>query len=783
MTQNKEERMRKLIVAGLMAGVALPFASVAHAQEGAETAANGDEIIVTARRREESLSKVPIAITAISAADIEKRAITNENDLQSAVPGLVIRQNGGVHSFNYSIRGQSVDTFTNSPPSVLPYVNEVQIVTHSASTFYDMGGIQVLKGPQGTLFGRNATGGAVLYSTAKPTDEFGGYIQGRYGSYDSRNVQGAINLPLGEVAALRVAGSYTGGGAFIRDYFTSDKYGDLDQKSVRATLKLTPTAGLTNTTVFQYTDEDGSNTPYQLWSVNPQPCVSAADFTTAYCLLNPATSPGLTAYLQTHPAVWQGGLTAAVAEQRRVGPWVSMSSYPPYHKASDTYVINTTQFEVGSDITLKNIFGYNLAKSDDGYDYDGSPYHFFETQGVVTANGVKVVPTDGFRLNTRQISDEFQIQGKAIDGRLNYVVGAYYLSQRDRTVSNLTFGQPIFAAPFAYAAEISTESIAGFAQASFKLTEQLSVTGGIRYTHDKTQIVQLPGSTFLPFFPANTPEKTSASKPSWTASLDYQATPELMVYVANRGSWRAGGYNYSVTPINVTAQNGGNLFLPETTVDIEAGVKYSGRGLGVPVTVNADFFNQWVKNIQRSAYVLTPLGVSLSTVNVPKAQITGFEFDFTVRPTEYLQFGASGNYTNARYTDNAVALSGAIFHYGPFADVPKWSGTLFGEVGVPLGEAGKLTLRGDAYGQEKMNFSNVGDTVNPNTTLPGYVLVNARLTWSEIMGSKLSASAFVRNLGNRRYWSGGNAASNGGNTNVVNPGLPRMWGGELRYQF
>ncbi|MCW1430975.1 TonB-dependent receptor [Novosphingobium sp. JCM 18896] len=772
--------MRKLIVAGLMAGVSVPFAP-AYAQDSADTNASGDEIIVTARRREESLSKVPIAITAISGADLAKRAINNENDLQSAVPGLVIRQNGGVHSFNYSIRGQSVDTFTNSPPSVLPYVNEVQIVTHNASTFYDMGGIQVLKGPQGTLFGRNATGGAVLYQTAKPTDEFGGYVQGRYGSYDARNVQGAVNLPLGEIGALRVAGSWTGGGAFVRDYFTGEKYGDLDQKSVRASLKLTPTAGLTNTTVFQYTDEDGTNTPYQLWSVNPVNCANPANGTAAYCLLNPATSPGLVAYLATHPAVFQGGLNAAVALQRQLGPWESLASYPPYHKASNTYVINTTEFELSSDLTLKNIFGYNRAKSDDGYDYDGSPYHFFETQGTLTANEVKVVPTNGFRLNTRQISDELQLQGKAIDGRLDYVVGFYYLNQRDRIVSNLTFGQPIFAAPFAYTAQISTESVAGFAQASFKVTDQFSLTGGFRYTHDKTEIFQLPGSAFLPFFPGT--EKTSASKPSWTVSLDYQVTPELLVYVAHRGSWRAGGYNYSVTPLNVTAASGGNLFLPETTQDIEGGIKYSGNSLGVPVTFNADVFNQWVKNIQRSAYILTANGVSLLTVNVPKAQITGFEFDFSVRPTEYLQFGASGNYTNARYTSNAVSILGSTINYGPFADVPKWSGTVFAEVGVPLGDAGKLTLRGDAYGQTKMNFSNVGDTVNPNTTLPGYALFNARLTWSEIMGSKLSASAFVRNLGNRRYWSGGNAASNGGNTNVVNPGLPRMWGGELRYEF
>ena len=775
--------MRKLIVAGLMAGVVLPLAPAAHAQDTTEAEASSGEIIVTARRREESLSKVPIAITAISGDDLAKRAIYNENDLQAAVPGLVIRQNGGVHAFNYSIRGQSVDTFTNSPPSVLPYVNEVQIVTHNATTFYDMGGIQVLKGPQGTLFGRNATGGAVLYETAKPTDEFGGYIQGRYGSYEARNVQGAVNLPLGEVGALRVAGSWTGGGAFVRDYFTDDEYGDLDQKSVRVSLRLNPTAGLTNTTVFQYTDEDGTNTPYQLWSVNPQPCVSAADFTTAYCLLNASSNPGLTAYLQANPEVFQGGLDAAVAEQRRVGPWVSLSSYPPYHRADGRYLINTTELELGSDLMLKNIFGYNLSKSDDGFDYDGSPYHFFETQGTLTANEVKVVPTQGFEQSTRQFSNELQLQGKALDGALDFVVGGYYLNQRFRVESNLTFGHPIFVFPFTYTAQINTESIAGFAQGTFKATDRLSLTGGFRWTHDKTRMVQLPGSLFVGGGTNFFPEETSAGKPSWTVSVDFQATPELLLYVAHRGSWRAGGYNYSVAPINTTAAGGGNLFLPETTEDIEVGLKYSGDSLGAPITFNADFFNQWVKNIQRSAYLLTPAGVSLLTVNVPRARIRGFEMDFSVRPSEYVQFGFSGNYTDARYTRNQVSFGGNTFAYGPFADVPKWSGTIFAEVGAPLGDAGKLTLRGDAYGQTEMAFSNVGATANPNTTLPGYALVNARLTWSEIMGTTLSASAFVRNLGNRKYWSGGNAASNGGNTNVVNPGLPRMWGGELRFMF
>lgn len=775
--------MRTALAATLLAGTLLgtmPGTAFAQAAEGAEVADGvGSDIIVTARRREESLADVPISIAAINGEDLVKRSITNENDLQSAVPGLVIRQNGGIHSFNYSIRGQSVDTFTNSPPSVLPYINEVQIVTHNASTFYDMGGIQVLKGPQGTLFGRNATGGAVLYSTARVTDDTEGYVQARYGRFKSFNLQGAVNMPMTEGVGLRIAFSRTSGGAFVKDYFTNDEYGNLKQTSVRATLRLEPAPGFTNTTTLQYTRERGTNTPYQLWSVNPSPCPSS----TAYCLLNAQFNPALPGILAATPAVFQGGLNAAVALQRSLGPWKSLASYPPYHKARAKFGINTTEIELSDSITIKNVFGYNRAKSDDGFDYDGSPYHFFETQGAATPNRVKVVPTEGFRLDTRQISNELQLQGQAIDDRLDYVVGVYYLDQRDRVSSNLLFGEPVFTFPFTYTAQWSTKSIAGFAQATIKATDRLSLTGGIRYTRDKTQIFQLPGSFWLQFVPSNPVEKTKASKPSWTVSADYKITPELMIYAAHRGSWRAGGYNYSVIPLNVTAAEGGNLFLPETTQDIEVGLKYSGDTLGLPVTFNIDVYNQWVKNIQRSAYILTPAGVSLLTVNVPRARIRGLEFDTSVKPSEFISFGASANFTSAKYTNGRVDVLGSSFNYGPFADVPKFSGTLYAEAGFPVGDEARITLRGDLYHQSRMNFSNVSGTVNPNTTLPSYTLLNGRLSVSDLGYEGLTLSAYARNITNEKYWLGGNAASNGGNTNVVNPGMPRAYGLEARIDF
>jgi len=793
--------MRILFSALLLAGTCLAGSTAVQAQDAparpdearpADDTMSDDAIVVTARRRAENIAKVPIAITAISSADLAKRSITNENDLQNAVPGLIVRQNGGANAFNFSIRGQSVDTYTNSPPSVLPYIDEVQITTHSASTFYDMQGIQVLKGPQGTLFGRNTTGGAVLFQTAKPTNEPGGYFTLRGGSWGTRHVEGAWNLPVSDVVKLRVAGSYSGGGGYVRDYYTGERYGGNSQKSVRGTLALTPTSNFSNTTVLQYTKEHGTNMPFELWSSNVCGGPPSQGNGTPDCVMNKATNPGFGTFNAMYPARFQGNLQDAIALQRSLGPWVSLSDVYPYHKASDIFVINTTELDLSSDLKLKNIFGYNLAKSDDGQDYDGSPFPYFQVPGTLGENGVKVYPSAGFLTRTKQISEEFQIQGKAVDSRLDYVLGVYFLDQTDSVESNLSFydfNSPFPPLPFAYTAQWKARSIAGFAQGTFKVTDKLSLTGGFRYTHDKTTMVQLPGSLWLYYFP-NTPETTKASKPSWTVSADYQITPELMIYAAHRGSWRSGGFNYSVNPIPTTASTGGNLFLPETTKDVEVGLKYSGDSLGMPVTFNIDAFNQWVTNIQRSAYVTNPTNgsVTLFTTNVPKAKITGVEGDFSIRPSEFVQLGASANYTNARYTDKSVLFTlpgqpAATVTYGPFADVPKFSGTVFAEFSVPVGEDGKVSLRGDLYHQSSMHFSNVGDTQNPAAVLPSYTLVNARLSWSGIGGKDITAAVAVRNLFNKEYYAGGNAANSSVLPNTVNAGVRRTITGEVRFGF
>jgi len=784
--------MTKILAGMLMAGVAMPVATTAHAQ-GSEESFDADIITVTARRVEENLQDVPISIAALSPADLAQEQISTEFDLQRAVPGLTIRQNGSANQFNYSIRGQSVDTYTNSPPGVLAYTNEAQVVSRAASTFYDLASIQVLKGPQGTLFGRNATGGAVLFETAKPGDEVEGYVLGRYGNHNLAHVEGAVSLPLGPNAGVRVAAFYEHGGGFVKNIRTGENFGKQDLSSIRATFAVNLSERLTNTTVMQHTSEGGTNVPTLLYSAYGcgETFNGVALNSTADCVYGPAdVGGGFGFLLAANPDLYPDGVDAAADRQRAFGPWKTDQGVPLYHKAKSTFVINTTEFELNDNLTLKNIFMWNESNADDGYNYDGSPYYIFQIFGIPTPGLTTLTDSLGFIQKTDQISNELQLQGEADDGRLNFVLGGYYLKQEDENDSYLLafdFSPIALGSQLRYHALTTAESKALFAQATYALTDQLSLTAGGRWTWEKATSRQLPGSLFGTDWPL---EVLKDGKPSWTVSLDYKVADDLLVCISHRGSWRAGGYNYSVPPIDATAGEGGNRFNPETTKDIELGLKYSGNGLGMPVTFNVAAYQQWVDDIQRAAYVPEPSGTpSLVTTNVPKAKITGVELALDVSPSPMIDFGVSAAYTDARYTDNEVILpnSEGVFtptFYGPYADAPKWTGNAYIQINHDMGpDNGELSFRADVYAQSKFFFSNVAETLAPESTIKGYALVNGRINWANIGGSDISGSLFARNLLNKKYYAGGNSigATLGLNTSV--PGRPRFWGAEVRVDF
>src|SRR3984957_2943966 len=258
-------------IAAILAGAALaaPPASLAQSApvQDASQSNTLEEIVVTAQRRSENLEKTPLSVTALGADLLQKKAITSDEDLQSAVPGLTIRETANSNQLSYAIRGQSVDAFSNSPPAVLQYVNEVQVTPNSAVPFYDLQSIQVLKGPQGTLFGRNATGGAVLFTSAKPTDTFGGYMTTRFGNYGAQNYEGAINIPvIDDKLLLRIAGTYQHHDGYAFNLFDNQRLGVVDREGWRGSLFFRLSDSVTDELVIDYAHSGGSNAPNVAYS-------------------------------------------------------------------------------------------------------------------------------------------------------------------------------------------------------------------------------------------------------------------------------------------------------------------------------------------------------------------------------------------------------------------------------------------------------------------------------------------------------------------------------------
>jgi iron complex outermembrane receptor protein len=755
--------------------------SGANAVASAAASDNGenslDTIVVTARRRDESLERVPVAISALSEQQLQEQQIHTESDLQAATPGLTIRETSSQNQFNYSIRGQSVDAFSGSSPGVLPYVDDLQVSSSTAGAFFDLQSVQVVKGPQGTLFGRNATGGAVLYETQKPTDQLGGYISGELGNFDTREVEGAFNVPLlSDKVLLRISGLTDSSRGYVHNLYDGAWLGGDDKSVGRVSLTVKPIDGLVSTTTYQYGHVGGSNVPTELYSANA--CGStnngSALFAASACLYNPAF-PGWDAFLAAHPKAFPGGVSAFVGYQQSIGPWNTSLDSPLGHDSHAEYLVNTTAYDVTPQMTIKNIVGFTASHSAEQTDFDGTNYPIF-------GEGTPADPSAEF-FRTNQFSDELHLQGKALDSRLDYIVGAYGSFERDEDNFPLfafDVEPAVPATQFHYHWRIDDQSRAVFTQETYDMGSGFSVTGGFRQTWETTGIRQLDGSVF-----AGAPsEQQSAAKPSWTIDLDYQVTKQLMFYAATRGSWRTGGYNGTAPAFDAYASGGGNKFRPETTRDVEVGMKYSGVVAEVPVRLNVAVYDQWVDDIQRTAYLIlngSPLAI---TVNVPTAEITGAEADGEIRPANWLLLGASVSYSDARYTNNSVSYFSDTLRFGPYADTPRWTGNVFGEAREPLpGTLGELALRADYYLQSTQLFSNLEATINPGTELPSYHLLNMSLTWDKIGATGLQASLYGRNLTNEQYYVGGIPQGADLGLNQAIPGKPRMYGIELRYSF
>ena len=806
---------RALMATSTLAIAIAASMSPVHAQDtGAEASGvNDDDIIVTARRVEERLQDVPVAVTAIQGENLQKLGITTTVDLRQAVPSLTVTNAAGRPATPlYSLRGQrgNDQVFTQDPP-VAAYLDEVLITPSAGSNggLFDLENVQVLKGPQGTLFGRNTTGGAVLYTSAKPTDEFGAKLEAGYANYDSYRFAGHVNLPLGEGIALRVAGDYRKQGGF-GEVLAGPEAGNetmgFKQFAGRLSLRLRPSDNFENITVIGYSDWKDEGGPAFRILDTPRPTGNANIVFNTNIVV--PTNAGL--------------LTGIIAKQRASGDYDIESGERNGGESEVWTATNTSTLELSDTLTLKNIFGYRKLDTWDAADYDGTILPILGATNTARA---------------KTYSNELQLQGTAFDDRMNFIFGAYYFDQRGIEGTGTPFldvrNQLPGTVAFGGAARlqfvrITNRSLSAFGQIGYKLTDSLTFNAGLRYTTDRRRAISTTGTVSKTVFNNNHPVPTSCgftdpsgvplpatfegcqfggsrsfSRPSWLVGLDWKADPDTLIYVASRHSYRSGGFQ-SRPFDNSTAVE---TFKPEKVTDIEIGLKRDwDLGGDTRLRTNIAAYHQWYKNVQRSAVSLTPVGIGNVVRNAAKATIKGLEFESELRLGQIARISFNYSYTDPQYDSYPTFIftnanpPAQVFQDRtgfPFSYIPKHQINGGITLTPDIGDTGELSLSVNAYHQSRTTLGEdyfdaaslseitFGAPV-PADTFYGpeaYTLVNARAQLDNIAGSGVSAALWARNLFDKRYVDSGGAFQNSIGMGIGIYGAPRTYGIDLSFKF
>ena len=780
-------------------------AASTNANSEAQSSTSGgvlQEVTVTARRVTEDIEKVPVAVEALSSQALAERNITTEQDLEAAVPGLTVRTASSTSQLNFAIRGQAVDAYSYTSPTVLAYLDEFQVGGTVANTFYDMHSVQVLKGPQGTLFGRNSTGGAVLYTTTQPGNVLEGYLNGTVGNYNDRKAEGALTLPLANWASFRLAGEIENRAGYEHNVYLNIDEGSLENRNVRGTLRLGQDSGFENVTTVQYGSQGGYSGALKITHAYTNcPTTPPAPSCTGSQLYPPNVPT-----LGYNPALLAqyNGILNFINYQTTQPFWNIYDDQPNGHSATLFTGVNKSTYAVNDKLTLKNIAGYNRVDSRDQNDIAGSPF------ALLPISTIPGPTSEGSVSSTEQYSEELQLVGTAFEKRLNYILGLFYLRDNEGQNSpfnegcgSIAFQPPTPANPYAcavpgglrYDFENDEESRAIFGQMTYEILDGLHLTGGYREAWEDVNFRYVHGANPQDsHFLAGIPEPSlSDNHPSWTLGIDYQLTPETFIYLAQRGSFRVGGFNGTST---ISTPTGPQIdsFKPEIARDLELGVKFSGYLSSLPARINGDVYEERISDAQRVVY----FGISAQTTNAMATKIDGFEFQALVDLTTWLQAGVNYAYTEARYTDGRApfttinvitnAITTEIIILGPYGDTPKQAGSLFLRVRDPLpNNLGQLVMRGDAFFQASFYYTNLAASqpvpLDPDTRIGGYSLFNGRLEWDDIAGSKVHVAAFGQNLANKHYETGGIGAGAVVGTDAVILGLPRMYGLEVGTRF
>lgn len=770
------------------------------------------DIIVTARRVEENLQRVPTSVTAVSGDMLRTESVIAVKDLPKLAPSLSVVSYFNDMNARFSVRGLSAGVTT--------YFAEAPCCGGIASApFLDIASVQVLNGPQGTLFGRSSAAGAVLITPQKPEfNEWGGLVDMTVGTYGRVQFTGVVNIPvIDDRLAIRLAANANRVGGYTKQFGTSKRLDDVNNQQYRLGVAF-KSGGLENTLFASYENIDQS-----------------------------ATGSVLAGYKPTHPNLSPAFLAVLEAEMARLeqgGKKAARITAPPYDgqeqltQMKHASVVNNTQIEVidsgATRVRLKNIFSFDSFTSNSAGSYDGvggilqegafasANYSNFGSNNQV---GTRLTAKLGPALHT--YTNELQLQAELWDGLLKANIGGFY--QRQRAPQNLegtTNVYKLYSNPNGYLNAVGfikrsvAKEKAVFGQATLDLSyagiEGLSVTGGYRYSWSDSQLTTIAPvrNPVTGRFEPGTNETNSATKSkgyNYTLSIQQQFTPDIMAYASATRAYVPGGVNAISPPPGANLPGYKPVYDAATVNTQEIGLKTQFYLGDVAVRLNTAAYNTDYKNIAQTLLGLVN-GVSYRYLaNIAAIQLRGVEaagsvvfnpsfsvnFAYSYNHAKYKTWTGVDPYNIARPGD-AVCVpespAGVCFldlSNNPLPYMPKHSGNVTLQYTAPLGDdVGELGLSASFFTQSRVYY--VAAAARDLQLYPGgldaisqapYSTINLRAELRDVAGSGWNGAVFVNNLTDKLYATGKVAQLHTLGFAAANYAPPRMFGLQVWKKF
>ncbi|MEQ8433641.1 MAG: TonB-dependent receptor [Oceanicaulis sp.] len=736
-----------------------------------------DRIVVTARKREEDLQDTPIAITALSGAELDARGALSITDIAGYAPNVDISSSpsggGGGANSQITIRGVGQSDFLlTTDPGVGVYVDGVYFA-RSTGGVLDLVGLaraEILRGPQGTLFGRNTIGGAINLVSERPDGDGSGFGEVTVGEFDRVDLRAGFDGTIIEdVLTFGVSALSRHADGYATRLITGEDLGDENVASLRATALWTPAPDF----------EMFFSADYSRARENSAAVTSIGPF-------NPGA--GL---VGLYNAVVPRALGQPAFTDPSTDSFFTTNATGPNVNESDVWGVSATaDWDLNPAITLKSITAYRAQTVSFGRDGDNSPLTIRETLNFGKQH---------------QFSQEFQILGTAFEDRLQWVGGLFYFDELAKDFNNVRIAVPLFQAlealpaplgppgapcappfrapgcagnPINIGLDISQDtflrientSFAAFGHATYDLTDALSVTVGGRWTRDEKDLTADLVRLFSGVTIFDGAVSDSFENFSGKVGLEYAVNEDMLAYASFSQGFKAGGFNGR--PL---AGNELTSFDPETLDSWEAGLKTEWLN-GALIANGAVFFNQY-EDIQLTAAVQDATGNLVVTVdNAAAAEILGAEFELQYFPTDRIDIFASLGWLDAEYTD--VGRATTITANSELVKAPEWSGNLLARYRHPIAGFGDFIVQGD--------LTYTGDVFNdvqnsPVVAQDAYTLVNLRASL-EPEGGDWEFAAFLRNAFDETYIVNGTDGGAFGISEAV-VGRPQEWGVSVRRSF